>query len=77
MTRATHTKPVRRIVAGRYGDEYIAEVYLTRLELRPKGSRSAKVRVSVDFGGLYQRGLVAQLEAEKKAKHGGKVKVKR
>lgn len=69
MTRANDVTPVRRLVRGRSGDEYVVEVFATVVTIRPKGSRSPKVRVCMEWGGsLFQRALVARLEEEARAK---------
>lgn len=68
MIHANRIKPTRRLVQGRLGDEYVVEVYHDIIRLRPKGSRSPRVRVDLEWGQLYIRGITAQLDAEKRAK---------
>lgn len=68
MTRANEHKPVRRIVSGRMGDDYVAEVLRDRLTLRPKGARSERVIVRIEWGALYVRLLTARIEQEQREK---------
>lgn len=62
MTKASALKPVKRIVtgAGKYErEEYVAEVYQTRLVLRPKGCRrGGPAEVALDFGSLYLNAMM-------------------
>jgi len=64
MTRANDSTSVRRIVVSRGGDEYVVEIFKSVLTLRPKGSRSGHVRLTLEWGSLYLRALTAKLEAE-------------
>lgn len=68
MTRANDVTPVRRIVRGRSGDEYVVQLFATVVTIRPKGTRSGKVSVCLEWGQLFQRSLIAKLEADAKAK---------
>lgn len=67
-TRATDTRPTTREVTTRYGDTYILTLGASTITMRPKGTRSPKVRITIDVGSLYIRSLTAQIEEAKRAK---------
>ena len=65
-TRAKETRPTKRVVVSARGDEYIVAVGATTLTLKPKGTRSRRVLVDIDWGSLYLRLLTAKIDAEKR-----------
>lgn len=67
-TSASDTRPTIRAVTTRFGDTYIVALGASTITMRPKGTRSPKVRVTIDVGALYIRALTAQIEEERRAK---------
>jgi len=57
MTKASDTTPVRRVTTpNRYGEEFVIEVYNSRIVVRPKGSRKGgKAEVEMTPSLFYQR----------------------
>lgn len=72
MTRASDTRPTIRELTTRFGDRYVVTLGASVVSLRPKGTRSPKVRIDLDVGALYIRALTAQIEADRKARRRGK-----
>lgn len=66
MTAATDKHPTVRSMTTRRGDQYVVTIAASVITIRPKGTRSAKVRVPLDIGALYVRSLMAQVDAERR-----------
>lgn len=84
MTKGSDEKPVRRVMLGRDGDEYVVELRRSLILVRPKGTRrDGKQEVAVGPGQIHQRLLIARIDEEKKEarkmglKRPRKLKVKR
>lgn len=71
MTKANDYRPTIRDLTSRLGDGYVVQLYASHLTIRPKGSRSQKLLVSVEIGQLYLRCLTHFLDT-RKGKKGGK-----
>lgn len=65
MTAARDDRPTRRRMTSRLGDPYVVELGAATLRIRPRGTRSARVLVTLEVGSLYLHALRAQLEAER------------
>lgn len=69
MTRGSNERPTKRLLASRFGDEYVVELRSDLILMRPKGSRrGGRAEVSVTPGAIYQRALQVRIDAEKAAK---------
>lgn len=57
MTKARDDKPVRRVTSpNRYGEQFVIEVYNSRIVVRPKGTRrGGKAEVELSPSLFYQR----------------------
>lgn len=59
MTRGSDIKPLRRLLASRYGDEYVIELLASVIIIRPKGSRrGGPAEVAFMPGAIYTRALL-------------------
>lgn len=71
MTRATE-KPVRRIVVteDRYGyAEYVVEIRARTLTMRPSRTRrGGPQEVTLPFGAIYVRAMMARVEGKRRAR---------
>lgn len=72
MTRASNERPVSRVLTSQLGDEYVVTLHRSTVSVRPIRTRSTKVRLSLEIGGLFLRTLSNQLDAEKRAKRRGR-----
>lgn len=68
MTAGSDLRPLRRKLTSRTGQTYKLEVLAAELVLRPFGTRAEPLVVRLDVGTLYVRALLAQSQADKRAK---------
>ena len=67
MTRAKSDSPTRRLTESPLGGEFVVEVYLRKIVIRPKGCRArGPAEVEVGPGQLYDRLLIARAEAKRR-----------
>lgn len=66
MTRGNNMRPTRRLMAGRRGDEYVVELGLDVITIRPKRARrGGPAEVTVLPGQIYVRAMMAMINASK------------
>lgn len=65
MTKGSNERPVRRVLADRYGDHWVVELRADLILIRPKGSRvGGKAEIAVTPGIVYQRAMAQRVAAE-------------
>lgn len=66
MTRSTNERPTRRLMVGRYGDDFVVEVGRDVITIRPKRSRrGGPAEITVLPGRVYIAALREKIQSAK------------